>query len=212
MSVDPAPALPSSTPLAEMRDLLLDENAPIFLRYRAMFGLRNLGTEEAAGALGEAFRCRSALLKHEVAYVLGQLQQSSTVDVLRWAALPAVTCGVRWSRASQVPPAYRSCSPPSRSPGSALVVTCIQVWLTGAGGHMHAGPLDRRCWSHACRSPGSAQVVAYIPGPPPVCERVRACLPHLSQHPRKPLPEQVLCIFGCSENVSRCGEPTGKLM
>lgn len=43
-------------------------------RYRALFGLRNKGGREAVEALGEAFKCRSALLKHEIAYVMGQMQ------------------------------------------------------------------------------------------------------------------------------------------
>lgn len=32
--------------------------------------------------LGEVFRCSSALLKHEVAYVLGQMQDPTSVDTL----------------------------------------------------------------------------------------------------------------------------------
>eukprot|EP00884_Botryococcus_braunii_P002812 jgi/Botrbrau1/12531/Bobra.0169s0073.1 len=83
LSVDPTPPLPATTPVADMRALLLDEQAPIFQRYRAMFGLRNVGSAEAARALGDAFGCESALLKHEIAYVLGQLQSASTIEVLR---------------------------------------------------------------------------------------------------------------------------------
>ena len=41
LSVDPAPAAPASTPTAQLRSSLLDEHAPIFERYRALFGLRN---------------------------------------------------------------------------------------------------------------------------------------------------------------------------
>jgi len=74
-SVDPAP------PCAEqdvnvLRDILLDENATLFARYRAMFALRNCGTPEAAVALAEGLKChKSALFRHEIAYVLGQMQQ-----------------------------------------------------------------------------------------------------------------------------------------
>ena len=41
LSVDPAPAAPASTLLPQLRATLLDERAPIFERYRALFRLRN---------------------------------------------------------------------------------------------------------------------------------------------------------------------------
>lgn len=83
LSVDPAPAYPSSKPLSELRACLLDDSAEIFSRYRALFALRNLGSSEAIHALGESFQSQSALLKHEVAYVLGQMQDKQAVDTLR---------------------------------------------------------------------------------------------------------------------------------
>lgn len=46
LSVDPAPAAPLSTPTPELRRLLLDEHAPIFKRYTALFALRNKGGRE----------------------------------------------------------------------------------------------------------------------------------------------------------------------
>ena len=62
---------------------LLDEDEAIFERYRALFGLRNQGTPEAVAALGESFSGSSALLKHEVAYVLGQMLQNLAIPFLR---------------------------------------------------------------------------------------------------------------------------------
>lgn len=51
-SVDPAPpAQRKSVP--ELRTQLLDNSLPLFERYRAMFALRNLGSEEAVLALGD---------------------------------------------------------------------------------------------------------------------------------------------------------------
>ena len=85
-SVDPAPAAPAGTPVGALRRALLDEGAPIFERYRALFGLRNAGGPTAVAALGAAFAGRSALLKHEVAYVLGQMQDAAAVETLRCAA------------------------------------------------------------------------------------------------------------------------------
>lgn len=81
-SVDPTPALPMCTPTAQLKEILLDENERMFDRYSALFALRNKGGSESVEALGECFRCRSALLKHEVAYVLGQMQDTRAADVL----------------------------------------------------------------------------------------------------------------------------------
>ncbi|KAL3157850.1 hypothetical protein ABBQ32_012264 [Trebouxia sp. C0010 RCD-2024] len=83
LSVDPTPAAPSTTPANELHSALVDEEARIFDRYRAMFALRNKGGREAVKALGEAFSSKSALLKHEVAYVLGQMQDAAAVITLR---------------------------------------------------------------------------------------------------------------------------------
>ena len=85
LSVDPTPAAPASTPLAELRVCLLDETAPMPERYAALFGLRNKGGAEAVAVLSESFAARSALLKHEVAYVLGQMQQAEAFPVLKCA-------------------------------------------------------------------------------------------------------------------------------
>lgn len=83
LSVDPAPPAPPSTPHAELEATLLNDGAPIFERYRALFALRNSGTAAAVAVLGTALRCtQSALLKHEIAYVLGQLQDPASVPAL----------------------------------------------------------------------------------------------------------------------------------
>uniref|UniRef100_A0A3Q0SJ80 Deoxyhypusine hydroxylase n=1 Tax=Amphilophus citrinellus TaxID=61819 RepID=A0A3Q0SJ80_AMPCI len=83
-SVDPAPpAARKSVP--ELRSTLLDESLPLFDRYRAMFALRNLGTEEAVLALGDGLHCSSALFRHEIGYVLGQMQHPAAVPALRAA-------------------------------------------------------------------------------------------------------------------------------
>ncbi|KAF1386063.1 hypothetical protein PFLUV_G00114270 [Perca fluviatilis] len=83
-SVDPAPpALRRSVP--ELRSILLDESLPLFERYRAMFALRNLGNEEAVLALGDGLQCSSALFRHEIGYVLGQMQHPAAFPALRAA-------------------------------------------------------------------------------------------------------------------------------
>ncbi|CAJ1060155.1 deoxyhypusine hydroxylase [Xyrichtys novacula] len=83
-SVDPAPpAVRKSVP--ELRIILLDESLPLFERYRAMFALRNLGNEEAVLALGDGLQCSSALFRHEIGYVLGQMQHPAAVPALQAA-------------------------------------------------------------------------------------------------------------------------------
>lgn len=81
-SVDPAPPHVEKD-VAALRSTLLDENLSLFVRYRAMFALRNIGTDEAIMALCDGLKCTSALFRHEIAYVLGQVQSILTVEALR---------------------------------------------------------------------------------------------------------------------------------
>ena len=85
-SHDPAPAHPKHEKLTtiEIGRILSDSDAPLFQRFRAMFSLRNRGGEDAVHQLGKALisDSSSALLRHEVAYVLGQLQHSAAVEYL----------------------------------------------------------------------------------------------------------------------------------
>lgn len=97
MTIDPAPAAAaaasSSSPLVQgsssseqsiddLEKTLLDERLPLFERYRAMFALRNLGTREAVLALAKGFGDSSALFRHEVAFVFGQLTSPHSVPAL----------------------------------------------------------------------------------------------------------------------------------
>jgi len=82
-SVDPAPPEEGTAQSTEtLRKKLLDHNLPLFERYRAMFSLRNLGTRDAVLALAEGFSDSSALFRHEIAYVFGQLSSSDSVPAL----------------------------------------------------------------------------------------------------------------------------------
>ena len=54
----------------------------MFLRMRALFSLRNNRSPEAVDALCAAFSSNSALLRHELAYVLGQMQSPLAVPTL----------------------------------------------------------------------------------------------------------------------------------
>lgn len=80
-SVDPTPAA-GTKDIVELKRILLDDNESLFSRYRAMFSLRNLRCDEATVALSAGLKGSSALFRHEVAFVLGQLQHEVSVPFL----------------------------------------------------------------------------------------------------------------------------------
>jgi deoxyhypusine monooxygenase len=84
LSVDPAPPPPSTASVQEMRENLLNADLSMFDRYRAMFGLRNIGGVEAVKALCDCMLIdkSSPLLRHELAYVLGQMQDITSAPAL----------------------------------------------------------------------------------------------------------------------------------
>ena len=65
-----------------MREILLDEEKGMYERYAALFALRNDGGEEAVAAIIDSLGSKGALLRHEVAYVLGQLQDKAASAAL----------------------------------------------------------------------------------------------------------------------------------
>lgn len=80
-SVDPAPPSTESD-VGKLREILLNENCKMFLRMRAVFSLRNNRSSDAVQALCDGFNAKSALLRHELAYVLGQMQDELAVPKL----------------------------------------------------------------------------------------------------------------------------------
>ncbi|MBO57607.1 MAG: hypothetical protein CMA77_01240 [Euryarchaeota archaeon] len=80
-SVDPAPPSNEKS-INKLQNILCDESERMFLRMRALFSLRNIGGDEAIDGLAAGFSSSSALLKHEIAYVLGQMQDPYSVDAL----------------------------------------------------------------------------------------------------------------------------------
>tara|TARA_B100000401_G_scaffold355837_1_gene253335 strand:+ start:167 stop:652 length:486 start_codon:yes stop_codon:yes gene_type:complete len=80
-SVDPAP--PSSErSVSDLRTVLCNEDEKMFQRMRALFALRNIGGKDSVDALAAAYESKSALLKHEIAYVMGQMQDPHAVPHL----------------------------------------------------------------------------------------------------------------------------------
>lgn len=96
VSIDPSPAFsaaakggddePVPTTLDEIAAVLLDTSGRtrLFRRYMAMFTLRNMATDAAVAALCRALRedTVSALFRHEVAFVLGQLEHPKSQPAL----------------------------------------------------------------------------------------------------------------------------------
>ncbi|RMZ76029.1 hypothetical protein DV738_g5180, partial [Chaetothyriales sp. CBS 135597] len=91
-SIDPAPPLPatSATPsVPELQQTLLDSSRSLFHRYRAMFALRDLASPPdapqavaAVHALAAGFTDPSALFRHEIAFVFGQLSHPASIPAL----------------------------------------------------------------------------------------------------------------------------------
>eukprot|EP00899_Mesostigma_viride_P016712 jgi/Mesvir1/25041/Mv16980-RA.1 len=84
-SIDPVPAgaAQQGGTVEGLRATLLDESVDLFDRYAALFALRAMGGHAATEAIASCFgSSSSALLKHEAAYVLGQMQDDAVVGVL----------------------------------------------------------------------------------------------------------------------------------
>jgi len=93
-SIDPAPPVAqqqhSSKPvIAELEHALLDTKLPLFQRYRAMFALRDLASPPdlptavpAVHALARGLHDPSALFRHEIAFVFGQLSHPASIPAL----------------------------------------------------------------------------------------------------------------------------------
>ncbi|EDW84260.1 uncharacterized protein Dwil_GK14046 [Drosophila willistoni] len=82
-SVDPSPPVAETKSVEELRAIYLDGKQSLFDRYRAMFSLRNLRTESSVLAIAEGLKDSSALFRHEVAFVLGQLQEPCSIPFLQ---------------------------------------------------------------------------------------------------------------------------------
>ncbi|KAH7411158.1 armadillo-type protein [Cadophora sp. MPI-SDFR-AT-0126] len=88
-SIDPAPTSEQTESIEDLEKTLLDTTKPLFLRYRAMFGLRDLASPPdlptavpAVLALAKGFADPSALFRHEIAFVFGQLSHPASIPAL----------------------------------------------------------------------------------------------------------------------------------
>lgn len=78
--------------IASLRESLCSESTPLPIRFRALFSLKHLARHEtgddalaAIDAIGAGFASPSALLKHELAYCLGQTANDAAIAPLRKA-------------------------------------------------------------------------------------------------------------------------------
>ncbi|KAK3391074.1 armadillo-type protein [Podospora didyma] len=90
-SVDPAPPMDKDGQgtVEELEKSLMDTKLPLFLRYRAMFALRDLASPPdlptavpAVLALAKGLADSSALFRHEIAFVFGQLSHPASIPAL----------------------------------------------------------------------------------------------------------------------------------
>ncbi|KAI5463749.1 armadillo-type protein [Mariannaea sp. PMI_226] len=91
-SIDPAPPMPKTEKDVDVEELgkqLMDTTRPLFLRYRAMFALRDLASPPslptavpAVLALANGLKDSSALFRHEIAFVFGQLSHPASIPAL----------------------------------------------------------------------------------------------------------------------------------
>jgi deoxyhypusine monooxygenase len=89
--MSPATTLPEDNTVSTLRSTLTDETAPLGARFRTLFSLKHLASQNpktpqtipAIEAIAAALTSDSALLKHELAYCLGQSGKSEAVPYLR---------------------------------------------------------------------------------------------------------------------------------
>lgn len=62
--------------------VLNNPSRPLKERFRALFTLRNIGGSSAIASIEKCFKDESALLKHELAYCLGQMQDTAANPIL----------------------------------------------------------------------------------------------------------------------------------
>lgn len=73
----------SDNQIDQLRNTLVNKHEQLEKRFRCAFTLRAIGSDKAIEALADAFKDEpSALLKHEVAYCLGQTQNTHAVHYL----------------------------------------------------------------------------------------------------------------------------------
>jgi len=76
------PATVDVDKVAAVGDILSDQHRSLAERFRALFTLRNIGGHTAIDCITACFGDPSALLKHELAYCLGQMLDTYAIPAL----------------------------------------------------------------------------------------------------------------------------------
>ena len=72
----------TSTEVKNIGQILNNSDRPLKERFRALFTLKNIGGQEAIDEISKSFQDKSELLKHEVAYCLGQMGDKNAIPIL----------------------------------------------------------------------------------------------------------------------------------
>lgn len=85
-----------------LRACLLDGTQSLAMRFRALFTLKSVNSEAAVRAIEAAFdEQASALLNHELAYVLGQMKNSAAIPKLSQVLSSAGHCAMTRHEAAE---------------------------------------------------------------------------------------------------------------
>jgi deoxyhypusine monooxygenase len=68
--------------IEKIGDVLNNADRPLKERFRALFTLKNIGGPTAIDCIKRCFADPSELLKHELAYCLGQMQDDLAIPIL----------------------------------------------------------------------------------------------------------------------------------
>ena len=149
-SVDPVEADEEHASLTEedLGAILRNASLPLVDRYKAMFSLRNRGGQPCVAELCRALieDTSSPLLRHEVAFVLGQLQHPSSIDALETSlsrsgehvmvrhesaeALGAidVTSSEQWNRIETILTKYQQDTVPAVAESCVVALDAADYW------------------------------------------------------------------------------------
>lgn len=81
--MDPPTAIANDEQILKLGEFLRDPEKPLKARFRALFTLRNINKKLSIQQIGECFTDSSALLKHELAYCLGQMRSADAIPILK---------------------------------------------------------------------------------------------------------------------------------
>jgi deoxyhypusine monooxygenase len=68
--------------ILKIGEVLNNADRPLKERFRALFTLKNIGGSSAIECISKCFSDPSELLKHELAYCLGQMQDDLAIPIL----------------------------------------------------------------------------------------------------------------------------------